>query len=316
MITRSKNKPITSSLRSSTRNERENSRKNEQNKPKSSLISEKTSNICKFCLTGRRNDYLLGDLRYSSKDVVVHKFCMYFSPKLPQNGSLHDNFWGFKHDDIFKELKRCSKIRCYYCFRRGASIICSQSNCRIKFHLPCGLENESFHQYHDDKQLYQSYCKRHRPSIEIPEYCEPVPCTICQESAEITERNNLFYVPCCRSYFHQTCIKNLAFHQGQSWIKCPNCNNIDQFVNQIKKCGYFVPPRGPSWAMSPAYAIDRITVQCAARECKCEYGRMYSDLNLWRFFCCNTCKVNWMHVGCIESSSEISENDWICEHCS
>lgn len=257
----------------------------------------------------------MGDLRLSIRDIIVHKFCMYFSTKLGQNGNLLDNYWGFKYSDITKELKRCSSVRCYYCCRRGASIYCANEKCQIKFHLPCGIENDSFHYYHDEKQLYLSFCRRHRPKIEVPELQEPISCTICQETAEITDRYKLMFFNCCRSYFHRTCLKDLTFHQGEMLIKCPNCNNKTEFVNQLKEAGFFIPQRGPSWGLPGYYSIDRMIYQCVAAECKSEFGRLYSNNTNWRMFCCNSCGSNWMHVGCIVSTNENFEREWICEHC-
>lgn len=246
----------------------------------------------------------MGALRYSIKNVAAHKYCLLFSNKLKRKGNFIDNYWGFKHIDIAKELKRCSSIRCYYCGRKGASIYCADENCPVKFHLPCGIKNDSLHYYYGENQ-FQSFCKRHCPKPpEAPELKEPILCTICQETAEITDRDKLMFVDCCRQYFHPLCLIKLSLYQNEMTIKCPNCNNNTMFVDQLKNAGY--------WITKPE-EIDYISDRCVANSCSCPFGREHSDNKEWKLDICHSCYSNFMHSFCMHLIC--GNRQWKCEHC-
>lgn len=257
----------------------------------------------------------MGELRQSATyGITAHKYCLYFSSGLSQNDSLTSHFWGFKPKDIFKELRRGASLKCSYCNKKGAVIGCNVSHCMVMFHLPCGINNEAINYYHQDDGLYPSYCKNHRPKSSLPEFEEPVLCTICQEHMNNSDRPDMMFIKCCNSYFHSQCLKDLAFHyEGDCAFKCPNCNNEELFLKTIKKAGFLIPLIAEAMLFQTPREYTPVRFQCCAPECMCENGREYNGNDNWELFTCDRCGSAAIHVACANMNEENME--WICQSC-
>lgn len=224
------------------------------------------------------------------EDITVHTYCLYFSPGLTQKGKFEEGINGFLLPDIRKELRRASQLRCSYCDQRSAAIGCGIASCHANFHLPCGLKNGVFTQFHDPSHSYPAYCKRHRPKLNLPSFKGTLMCTICQENIKFsTDKASLVFVSCCQTYFHRSCLNQLAYFQGELSLKCPNCLNKDDFITTVKKNGICVPFRDFLIGSDVVNALSEQNViwECCAEECACENGRAYNGDNEWELFACD-----------------------------
>ncbi len=244
--------------------------------------------ICNFCKSIDGKEYELGELR-TCEDITAHMYCLYFSPGLTQNGLFDEGINGFLLPDIRKELRRASQLRCSYCDQRSAAIGCGIASCHANFHLPCGLKNGVFTQFHDPSQSYPAYCQRHRPKLKLPSFKDTKMCTICQENIKFsTDKASLVFLSCCQTYFHRSCLGQLAYFQGELSLKCPNCLNSGNFITSVKENGICVPPRDylvDSEAVNTA--SENVVWECCAEECSCENGRSHNGDNEWELFACD-----------------------------
>ncbi|KAH9417662.1 ubiquitin-protein transferase [Dermatophagoides pteronyssinus] len=320
------NESITTNLHLTTRTRSlTNSPRRSSTSPRSSPVKPKTktsptkpklpSDVCNFCFTNNKDDHMLGELGHFD-DITAHLFCLYFSPGLSQNGQYNEGLWGFLPDDIRKELRRGVLLKCSYCGKKGAVVGCSVKECIITFHLPCGIQNGAFCHYHQEQQLYPSYCRKHWPKLQVPAFKRRVLCTVCQEYVKNCDNrdNNLLFVECCHSYYHRECLSKVAYHQGEFNLKCPNCNDLSIFVPTLKRGGIFVPKRESTWELSGEMSYDDVRFRCDAEECKCERGRDFNGDDEWELFSCDRCGANAIHVSCAGFGAG-ENHEWFCEVC-
>lgn len=269
---------------------------------------------CCFCQFNSKEVYELGELT-KCQDVAAHFYCLLFAPGLTQNGQPHEGIEGFLLDDIRKELKRGKLLKCSYCSKRGAVVGCTVPECKINYHLPCGIDNGAFNQFHDKNHSFPSFCKKHRPKLPFKTFKGQVLCTICQEHIKSnTDQIKLLYLKCCQTYFHRDCLVKLSFHQGEFHLKCPNCKNETEFVQTLKNGGIFVPCRHATWEMASEPISDYdVMFQCNANVCKCGNGRTHNGDNEWELFACDRCGSNAIHVECAGLNDA---SEWVCEICS
>lgn len=264
------------------------------------------------------------------EDIRAHMFCLYFAPGLTQNGEFDEGIDGFLLPDIRKELKRGTHLKCSYCGQKGAVVGCLVPSCHLNYHLPCGIQNGVYNNFHEDGHSYPSHCVKHRPrGLVVPRFTGKRLCTICQEDVKYSQKDDLLHFSCCNSYFHRDCIAQLAYHQaGPDLLKCPNCKNDAEFVEKVKRSGIYVPTQQPvalgnttntaaaSLVSSPPTSTvpgpEDVTFQCCMEDCKCEQGRSFNGENEWELFACDRCGSDAVHVACagLHDGAE-----WICSVC-
>lgn len=81
-----------------------------------------------------------------------------FSSNLQQKLDDKEEILGYLKDDVKKEIKRASKLTCFYCRLKGANIGCCRKSCRKSFHLPCLLQHNGSVQFCDK---FDSFCHIH-----------------------------------------------------------------------------------------------------------------------------------------------------------
>lgn len=236
-----------------------------------------------------------------------------------QRGKDDEGILGFLLTDIRAELKRASKIKCAYCLRYNASLQCSHSKCKLKFHLPCGLKAGSMHQF---MKQFLSFCFDHRPKQQIPQKAlieaennNPV-CSICYELVDFRSITETLWAPCCtKTWYHRLCVQQLANSAGY-FFKCAICNNTEKFRNSMQHLGIFIPEQDASWELEPnAYQelLYRYN-KCDAEECKCPNGRNHQvDNTRWEIVLCKSCGSAGMHVAC--GKLRFYNPSWECANC-
>ncbi|XP_060860107.1 PHD finger protein 7-like [Metopolophium dirhodum] len=153
---------------------------------------------CMVCGRKEISEQLYGPL-FKLDDVVIHHFCILLSSRSIQNGADNDGIYRFLLKDIRAELSRASKQNCFYCKKKGASILCCGGKCRKVFHLPCGLKNGSMHQYF---QSFKSFCQQHRiqQTIDLSELKKSTSpqCAICKNDVIRSSVPTSIWAPCCK----------------------------------------------------------------------------------------------------------------------
>ncbi|PZC72686.1 hypothetical protein B5X24_HaOG210752, partial [Helicoverpa armigera] len=106
-------------------------------------------------------------------------------------------------------------------------------------------------------------------------------CVICYEPVEGYPSVNTFWPSCCArdAWFHRTCLQRMALSAGMHYLKCPLCNDKENFYEAVVTQGYYVPDRDAAWELEQnAFAeIYERDVECSAADCLCPMGRGHDD---------------------------------------
>ncbi|XP_063545360.1 uncharacterized protein LOC134753402 [Cydia strobilella] len=287
---------------------------------------------CVFCNQDVDDEVIFGKL-YSYGDIQCHYFCVLLSCCLVQKGRDSEGLFGFLYKDIVAEVERSKKHKCSYCGRGGASLGCSVAACRKQFHLPCGRQKNAVSLFYGN---YKSFCELHAPKQKIstdvmakakermkieklkkagkipvsgegnqqaesPEDSAMV-CVICYEPVQAYPTTQTFWPPCCGrdAWLHRTCLQRMALSAGMHYLKCPLCNDKDNFYDAVCEQGYYLPDRDAAWELEQnAFAeIYNREARCAAAECRCPFGRSHDELGTWDIKLCLLCGSWGLHSGC------------------
>ncbi|XP_063371865.1 uncharacterized protein LOC134660095 [Cydia amplana] len=287
---------------------------------------------CVFCNQDVDDEVIFGKL-YSYGDIQCHYFCVLLSCCLVQKGRDTEGLFGFLYKDILAEVERSKKHKCSYCGRGGASLGCSVAACRKQFHLPCGRQKNAVSLFYGN---YKSFCELHAPKQKISDDVmakakermkieklkktgkisvsgegnqqaesaeDPaMVCVICYEPVQAYPSTQTFWPPCCGrdAWLHRACLQRMALSAGMHYLKCPLCNDKDNFYDAVCEQGYYLPDRDAAWELEQnAFAeIYHRDASCAAAECKCPFGRSHDDQGTWDIKLCLLCGSWGLHSGC------------------
>ena len=86
---------------------------------------------CKLCFKPAQgpSGLKLGPL-YQYGQCQAHLYCLMFSSGLEQTGEEEEDIKGFLVDDIIKEWRRGSRLKCYYCKQTYATLGCVGKGCK------------------------------------------------------------------------------------------------------------------------------------------------------------------------------------------
>ncbi|XP_028909304.1 PHD finger protein 7 isoform X4 [Ornithorhynchus anatinus] len=244
------------------------------NKPAMSWWTQLPSPVCRLCRQEAGDPEKLGE--FMQKDNLnLHYFCLILSSGLPQRGEDDNGFHGFLPEDIKKEVTRASKKICFICKKKGAAIFCQNERCRRSFHLPCGRERGCISQFFGE---YKSFCQKHSPA----QVMQPGPlgvedCILCCENLSV--QTDLIQSPCCNhTIYHRNCMQQYAHSSAVHFFKCPQCNNREEFHEEMLRMGIHIPDRE------------------------------------WTLILCNSCGSQGTHKACSFLQSHCTE--WECGECS
>ena len=269
-----------------------------------------------FCKSHLKNKYWLGKMM-SREGINAHYYCILFSPGLQQNGEINEGFKGFLVPDINKEVRRGGQLSCSYCRKKGAVIGCAIEECKIKFHLTCGLVNKSFHDFHDRNKTYPSYCCQHRPiqkTARAQSKMSEEVCIICRDDVVRKPTPETLFTPCCCNWLHRECVIKQAYHSAKYHFKCPKCNDRDIFVKEMKSYGVHVPARDASWEKGETFnQMFKKHYECSAENCNSRKGKTYNGENEWELLACDGCGANAIHISC--GNLDLNADEWFCPLC-
>ncbi|KAM6169919.1 E3 ubiquitin-protein ligase PHF7 [Rhynchocyon petersi] len=270
--------------------------------------------VCLLCLQEPGDPEKLGE--FLQKDnLSVHYFCLILSSKLPQRGQSNRGFHGFLPEDIKKEAIRASRKVCFVCKKKGAAINCQKDHCLRNFHLPCGQAQGCLSQFFGE---YKSFCGNHRPTqvIQRGQNREEESCVLCCEKLSQASVENI-QSPCCsQTIYHRKCIQKYAHTSAKHFFKCPQCNNREEFPQEMLRMGIHIPDRDAAWELEPGAFSDLYQryQHCDARTCLYEQGRdSFEDKGRWCLILCDTCGSHGTHRDC--SSLPSDDKEWECEEC-
>ncbi|XP_045847543.1 PHD finger protein 7 isoform X1 [Meles meles] len=269
--------------------------------------------VCRLCLQEPGDPEKLGE--FLQKDnLSVHYFCLILSSKLPQRGQSNRGFHGFLPEDIKKEAARASRKICFVCKKKGAAINCQKDQCVRNFHLPCGQERGCLSQFFGE---YKSFCGKHRPTQDIQRgKAGEESCVLCCEDLSQASVENI-QSPCCsQTIYHRKCIQKYAHTSAKHFFKCPQCNNREEFPQEMLRMGIHIPDRDAAWELEPG-AFSELYQRyqhCDAPICLYEKGRdSFEEEGRWRLILCATCGSHGTHRDC--SSLRANSKKWECEEC-
>ncbi|XP_052589620.1 PHD finger protein 7 [Peromyscus californicus insignis] len=291
--------------------------------------------VCLLCLQEPGDPEKLGDF-LQKNSLYVHYFCLILSSKLPQKGQPKKGLHGFMPEDIKKEAARASKKICFVCKQKGAAIKCQNEQCVKNFHLPCGQERGCLSQFFGEYKSgswesasvtsqkpslfthHRSFCGKHRPTQDIQqEGLEEESCVLCCEDLSRISVENI-RGPCCnQAVYHRRCIQKYAHTSAKHFFKCPQCNNREEFPQEMLRMGIHIPDRDAAWELEPG-AFSELYQRyqhCDAPICLYEQGRdSFEDEGRWRLILCATCGSHGTHRDC--SSLRPNSKKWECNECS
>ncbi|XP_052046044.1 PHD finger protein 7 isoform X3 [Apodemus sylvaticus] len=203
---------------------------------------------------------------------------------------------------------------CFVCKKKGAAIRCQNDQCVQNFHLPCGQERGCLSQFFGE---YKSYCGKHRPTQNIHQgSLGEESCVLCCEDLSRTSVENIRSPCCSQAIYHRKCIQKYAHTSAKHFFKCPQCNNRDEFPQEMLRMGIHIPDRDAAWELEPG-AFSELYQRyqhCDAPICLYEQGRdSFEDEGRWRFILCATCGSHGTHRDC--SSLRPNSKKWECNEC-
>lgn len=278
---------------------------------------------CIFCGNAEDNIEKYGELIHSRTGISVHYFCLLFSSGLVQtendescnSAETSSAIYGFSIKNILLEFARASKLHCGYCCKGGASIGCAYAKCSRKFHYPCGAEKHYLYQYFG---TFAAFCSEHRPVQHMPRSitCGPQMCGICFDTIDHNVSFDVLTTPCCKnSRIHRKCAEKQALSFGLYLFRCPFCNNSDDYVNEMKRIGIYIPQRDASWETPHAYTdLLETRLICDAEKCSCKYGRKHDQPGTnWSIVGCVICSSSGAHTAC--ASLKHANAAFVCDIC-
>lgn len=157
--------------------------------------------------------------------------------KIASMKSIHSN------SNKIVNLRLCPFFQlCCYCHQKSATIGCCVKACRRSFHLPCALQNDCQFEF---TNTFRSFCEDHR-TIKKPKHVhQPTDlCTICYDEMGKYNLIKSIPLPCCNknAWCHKMCLQTYAQTSGY-FLKCPLCNDSDNFREWIAQRGVFIPDR-------------------------------------------------------------------------
>ena len=243
-------------------------------------LEEKFNKSCVFCTQEEDNELLFGKF-FTNGTLTAHYYCLLFASGLDQKGKVDEGILGFLIKDIEKEVKRGSKLKCFQCKKKGATVGCCNKKCKRTFHFPCGSQTKMLNQY---MGAFESFCISHHPVQKVP--AEPfvsdqkAACTICHEAVIAKASYDVLWAPCCmkQAWFHRDCTQKMALSAG-SYFRCPMCSNKGIFVQEMKRMGIYVPNQDSSWELEPNafHELCERHNSCDHPTCVCPEGRTHDD---------------------------------------
>lgn len=140
-----------------------------------------------------------------------------------------------------KEVKRASRLTCFYCKQRGASIGCCHKGCRKSFHLSCANKNDCLVQFYGQ---FASFCHAHH-GIETASavHSNDDVCVLCVSSMGAYHPIKSIPLLCCDSgWCHKDCLKMEAFSKADQF-NCPSCHDEEAFYIRMLMNGIYIPNR-------------------------------------------------------------------------
>ncbi|XP_048458769.1 uncharacterized protein LOC109919656 isoform X2 [Rhincodon typus] len=105
---------------------------------------------------------------FTDGPIAAHQNCLLYSSNLVSHDSDFEDFGGFLVEDIKKEIKRGSKLKCSSCRKKGATVGCEVKMCRRSYHYPCAIHDEAAVIEDNTQGIYRIYCKAHKKAMENP----------------------------------------------------------------------------------------------------------------------------------------------------
>uniref|UniRef100_A0A6I8P1T5 PHD finger protein 7 n=1 Tax=Ornithorhynchus anatinus TaxID=9258 RepID=A0A6I8P1T5_ORNAN len=111
--------------------------------------------------------------------------------------------------------------------------------------------------------------------------------------------------------------KQYAHSSAVHFFKCPQCNNREEFHEEMLRMGIHIPDRDASWELEPG-AFSGLYQQyqhCDSQICLYDRGRNnFADDGEWTLILCNSCGSQGTHKACSFLQSHCTE--WECGECS
>eukprot|EP00092_Neocalanus_flemingeri_P018536 GFUD01020072.1.p1 GENE.GFUD01020072.1~~GFUD01020072.1.p1 ORF type:complete len:536 (-),score=116.49 GFUD01020072.1:441-2048(-) len=282
--------------------------------------------LCQFCHMGETKDILQSGRLYKLTSGKIseyyHYFCLLFSSHGVQRGKDEEGLNGFLAEDIRKEVKRGSALKCDFCTKGGATIPCHRKSCKKNYHFACGsLCSSPGEHYFIFRNNMDSFCYSHAPKqTKMSHVVRDSTCMVCLSSIDNGPGPGRLVSPCCGRTFHRDCVQKTALQAGKAALKCPACNAKESFNEEMERCGIYIPHADAQWEMpenSNFYRFDdmlHMYRKCDAPTCTCPRGRENSRPgSQYEVIKCDTCGQSGVHIAC--GKLEFRNPVYICETC-
>uniref|UniRef100_A0A915J7X0 PHD-type domain-containing protein n=1 Tax=Romanomermis culicivorax TaxID=13658 RepID=A0A915J7X0_ROMCU len=299
------------------------------------IIRKYQAGSCLFCDSNSQDENLCGDLRfYEPLNLTVHYFCLLFSPNLIQNQQDSFGLAGFQITKIVDEIICAQKNICFYCCKPGANARCLHEEnglkrektaaqfCKNLFHVSgkkCfnkQVKNLNFSTKSGKNSIFRTYCHEHHVIPRGPWELQRsgrmrfygygmVRCGICSLYVKSRADLDVFRSFCCKfAYFHGECTQKLALSAGGYALRCPLCNNSQDFQNYLLDRGVYIPIRDSMWEIDGenryASLYERPKI-CSYENCTSKNFTPEDEI----LYCC-LCGSQAVHKRCLVQNSTIS----------
>nr|XP_005502161.2 PHD finger protein 7 isoform X1 [Columba livia] len=269
--------------------------------------------VCGLCRRRNCDPDVVGELCHQD-GLCVHENCLYHASGLEQRGADDEGFYGFLFSDIQEKLKQVAQKRCCICRLPGASVTCRGRRCPRTFHFPCGSERGCVSQFFGE---FKSFCWKHRPvqrvrAVQQDQTC----CLICQEAVAGRPGYDTLVCPACVSaWFHRRCIQGQALRSALHHFRCPLCQDMVTFQEEMFRLGIKIPNRDAAWEEDGTFDDHYLRhSSCDASQCLCPAGReQVEKKGPWRLLLCSSCGSRGTHQRC--SAMGEDDDSWECIDC-
>lgn len=112
--------------------------------------------------------------------------------------------------------------------------------CKRSFHRECGFNQQC--QFMFKEPSFLSFCDKHVQLGQIDGPSADQSCSICQELLGPFSVISPIRCNQCNSLFHNLCLMKQAIRSANQF-KCPVCNEYENFRENCKERGVFIPER-------------------------------------------------------------------------
>ncbi|XP_074045196.1 LOW QUALITY PROTEIN: PHD finger protein 11A-like [Macrotis lagotis] len=100
-------------------------------------------------------------------ELIAHQNCLLYSSGLVESESDHpcleDQDRHFDVELVKEEINRGKRLKCSFCFKKGATVGCDLKKCSKNYHFFCARQDQATIETDEHGGTYKVFCQKHFP---------------------------------------------------------------------------------------------------------------------------------------------------------